>query len=279
VSDEFERETAEGATPAIRLHARQWGGGSGDPVVCVHGIAQHGGVFEALGRRLAEEGRRVYSLDLRGHGRSDREPPWDTGTHVADLLATADSLGIERATWVGHSFGGRLIATLAAQAPDRVERLALLDPGLSVPPDYALKSAEMDRLDWSFATVDGAVNALLSSDSMVASPRETVAAYAAEDLQPGVDGRLRFSYCPSVAVVAWSEATLPPPPIAPLPTLLVRPVTSSVHNRDQDRRYREALGSQLTMAAVPHGHNVLWEAPAETAAAVLGFLAKTATPA
>lgn len=258
----------------MQLRTRQWGQG-GEPVVCVHGLAQHGGIYEGLGRRLAADGRRVVSVDLRGHGDSGREPPWNADTHVADLLETADALGIDRATWIGHSFGGRMIAALAAAAPARVERLVLLDPGFEVPTDYALASAEVERLDWSFASVESAVNALLSGDSVVATPKEVVTVYAADDLRPGPDGRLRFSFSPAAAVVAWSEMTLPPPPIAAVPTLLVRPVTSSVHSRADDRRYREALGSRLTMAAVPNGHNVLWESPAETEAAILAFLEKT----
>lgn len=260
----------------LRLHVRTWGPADGEPVVCVHGIGQHGGIFTTLAEQLAAAGHRVAALDLRGHGDSGHEPPWDSATHIADLLKAATDLGIERATWIGHSFGGRLVASLAAAAPGRVERLVLLDPGLAVSPAHALKSAEMDRLDWSFATVDGAVNALLSSDSVVAAPRDVVAAYAAEDLRPGPDGRLRFRHCPGAAVVAWSEVALPAPPVAQLPTLLVRPVTSATHNRSQDSRYREELGSLLTMTAVPNGHNVLWEAPVETAAAITAFLTETA---
>lgn len=259
------------------LHARSWGRDDGDAVVCVHGLTQHGGIFEPLGTSLGSRGRRVVSVDLRGHGASDREPPWTTDAHVDDLVEIADSLGIERATWIGHSFGGRMIAALANRAPERVDRLVLLDPGLEVPPAYALKSAEMDRLDWSFASVEGAANALLSSDSVVATPKEVVATYAAGDLRPGPDGRLRFSYCPSAVVAAWSELALPPPQVAEVPTLLVRPVTSAIHSRADDRRYRDALGAMLTMAAVPNGHNVLWESPAETEAAIVSFLEKTAS--
>lgn len=256
----------------MRLNARTWGPQGGEAVVCVHGLTQHGGIFEQLGRRLVEDGYRVASLDLRGHGDSGREPPWNTETHVADLLETVGDLGIERATWIGHSFGGRMIAALAAAAPERVGALVLLDPGFTVPPAYALESAEVERLDWSFATVDGAVNALLSSDSVVASPQEVVSAYVESDLVRGADGRLRFGFSPSAAVVAWNELTLPAPEIAPVPTLLVRPVTSTIHNRVDDRRYRDALGSLLTMAAVPNGHNVLWESPRETEAAIVDFL-------
>jgi lipase len=259
----------------VSLHTRTWGSGSDRPVVCVHGLTQHGGIFESLARSLVEEGHAVAAVDLRGHGASDREPPWNTEAHVADLLETTTGLGFERPVWIGHSFGGRMIAALAAQAPERVERLVLLDPGFTVPAAYALESAEVERLDWSFATVESAVNALLSSTSVVASPKEVVTAYAESDLKRGPDGRLRFGFSPAAAVVAWNELTLPAPEIAQVPTLLVRPVTSAIHNRADDRRYRDALGSLLTMAAVPNGHNVLWESPQETEAAIRGFLAKS----
>lgn len=255
------------------LHARRRGPrAAADTVICVHGVGQHGGVFESLGQGLAAQGHSVVAVDLRGHGCSDREPPWNAETQVDDLLETADALGIERATWIGHSFGGRLVAALAARTPERVDRLVLLDPGIQVPPDRALRSAEIDRLDWSFSTVDGAVNALLASDSVVAASREIVAAYVSGAVQRGLDGRLRFGFCPSAAVVAWSEMTLPPPPIAQLPTLVVRAAVPLVDGRAQDRRYRDALGTLLTVVTVPNGHNVLWESPIETAAAIESFL-------
>jgi lipase len=259
----------------MRLHTRSWGAAAAAPVVCVHGIGQHGGIFEGLGERLAAAGRRTFALDLRGHGASAHDPPWNLDTHVGDLLETLDAEGIESATVVGHSFGGAVVAVLAARAPERVRRLALLDPGFGLPADYVLKSAEMDRLDWSFASVEGAVNALLAADTVAAAPRETVAAFATSNLRPGADGRLRFGFCPAAVVVAWSEMTLPPPPIAPVPTLVVRPVASQIPAAPQDRRYREELGSLLTLKGVPNGHNVLWESPAETIAALSEFLAAT----
>jgi lipase len=259
----------------MRLQTRSWGAAGAEPVVCIHGLAQHGGIFEGLGKGLAGDGRRAVSVDLRGHGSSGHEPPWGLDTHVDDLLETIDAEGVEVATVIGHSFGGAVAAALAARAPQRVSRLVLLDPGFGIPPDHALKSAEMDRLDWSFGSADGAVNALLAADTVLAAPREVVEAFVATDLRRGADGRLRFSFCPPTVVVAWSEMTMPPPPVAALPTLLVRPVGSQFHSGDQDKRYREALGSLLTLKAVPNGHNVLWESPQETAAAIAEFLAAT----
>lgn len=261
------------------LKTRQWGVRDLESVVCIHGVVQHGGIFEDLGRRLAAAGRFVVAVDLRGHGESDRRPPWNTDTLVQDVLDTLDGLGIERATFIGHSFGGRVAAALAGASPERTRRLVLLDPGLEVPPDRALRSAEIERLDWSFATVDGAVNALLSNDSIVVSPREVVEAFVRDDVQKGPDGRFRFGFCPSAAVVAWSEMTLPPPPIAKLPTLIVHAEIPLFDGSAQLRRYTDELGDLVTVTEVPNGHNVLWESPQETLAAIEDFLEPVGEPA
>lgn len=255
------------------LKTRSWGESNACAVVCVHGVAQHGAVFEELGERLAAAGHSVLAVDLRGHGESGREPPWSIATHVGDLLETLEANGIERVSWVGHSFGGRVVAEAAAANAERTDRLVLLDPGLEVPIERALRGAEIDRLDWSFATIDGAVNALLSNDTVVAAPRETIAAYVREDVRKGPDGRFRFSHCPAAAVVAWSEMTLPLPDVPKVPTLAILAAVPLYDTQAQVARYKEALGDLLTVVPVPNGHNVLWESPAETIAAVERFLA------
>jgi lipase len=262
----------------MALKTHHWGAPSPERVVCLHGVAQHGRVFEVLGKRLAALGHSVMAVDLRGHGESDRKPPWNVGTHVADVLETLDAEGVERIAWVGHSFGGLVAAALAVEATERTQGLALLDPGLEVPPDRALQSAEIERLDWSFATVDGALNALLSNDTIVASPREVVAAFVEDDVRKGPDGRFRFSFCPSTVVTAWSEMTLPAPPIARVPTLAVIAEKPLFDSSRQQRRYEEELGDLLTKVMVPNGHNVLWESPRETLEAVEQFLEPVEEP-
>jgi len=60
----------------VRLHVHSWGDSALPAIVCLHGVTAHGLRF----RRLAEERLahrfHVVSLDLRGHGRSDFDPPW-----------------------------------------------------------------------------------------------------------------------------------------------------------------------------------------------------------
>jgi lipase len=256
----------------MKLNVHRWGPADASSIVCIHGVAQHGGVFKEMGERLARNGHSVVAVDLRGHGESGNEPPWNLDSHVHDVLGTVSELGIEQVSWVGHSFGGLVAAASAAHSPERTQAIALLDPGLAVPTERALRSAELERLDWSFATVDGAVNALMSNDTIVASPRAVVTAYVEDDVRKGPDGRFRFSFCPSTVVVAWSDMTLSPPPIAPVPTLFIAAEKPLFDGSRQRQRYEEELGELLTEIIVPNGHNVLWESPAETLAAVEQFL-------
>lgn len=254
------------------LNLHRWGPAKAESVVCIHGITQHGGVFGVLGRQLGPSGRSVVAVDLRGHGESGHEPPWNVESHARDVVETLRAEGIRSATLVGHSFGARVAATIAAAEEDLVERLVMLDPGLRLPPERALRRAEVDRLDWSFATPQGAVNALLAGESLVAAPEDVVAAFVRDDLRQGVDGRYRFSFCPAAVVTAWSEMTLPTPPVAPVRTLVVWAAGALLHDPDLEPRYRDRLGEMLTVAKVPNGHNVLWESPLETAAAIERFL-------
>jgi len=257
------------------LNVRGWGETKGECIVCVHGLTQHGGVFEALAERLVPHGYGVLSVDLRGHGGSGHEPPWDTGSHVRDLLETLASRGVGRVVWVGHSFGGRVVAAAAAASEGLTDALVLLDPGLGeMSPARALQGAELDRLDWSFETPAGAINALLGGSGAIATSHETVAAYVGEDLKRGEDGRYRFSFCPSAVVAAWSEMSRPVPPIVAVPTLVVCAEETLFTSPLQDR-YRARLGSRLSMVRVPNGHNVLWESAEETAGAIEAFLGGT----
>lgn len=257
------------------LNLRRWGPVRPSSVVCIHGLTQHGGIFEAMGRRLAEAGHPVLAVDLRGHGESGHEPPWDVCTHVRDVLQTLDTHGVRRVAWIGHSFGGLVAAAAAAEETERTERLVLLEPSLRVPPERALRGAEVDRLDWSFESEEGAVNALLGNDRRTAASKEAVAAYARADVRRGQDGRYRFSFCPSAVVTAWSEMTLPPPPIAPVPTLVIQ-AEASFQDPELERRYRDQLGENMKMTKVPNGHNVLWESPRETTRAIESFLRRDA---
>ena len=253
----------------MKLNAYTWGDPGAPPLVCLHGVTSYGGRFSCLAPVLAER-HHVVSLDLLGHGHSSWEPPWDVGAHLAAILAGVPS---ESAVWIGHSFGGRLVVELAAREPSRVERMVLLDPALRVLPHVAFDMAELERADTSYATVEEAVQARYDAGRVLLAPRELVTESDRAHLEPGPDGELRYRYCKSAVIAAWSTMASPPPPPARVPTLFVLGADSWLILDEQVDAYRTALGDLVQVVTVPGGHTVYWDALEETSEALAAFLA------
>jgi lipase len=253
----------------MRLHVHDWGADHAPPLLCLHGVTSWGGRF----RRLAEErlgAFHVFAPDLRGHGVSDWEPPWNLGAHVGDLVDTLDALHLERIDVVGHSFGGRLALELAARRPERVDRLVLLDPAVWVPPQVALERAELTREDESYASLDEAVEARLAANPR--ARRDFVADELSHHLRLGDDSRWRPRFARSAVVAAYGEMAKPPPlDRVHAPTLLVRGRDSEVVPDPLVDVVRETL-ADCVLVDVPGGHIVMWDAFEETADAIVGFL-------
>lgn len=260
----------------MRLHAYEWGDVDAAAVVCLHGITGHGLRFRRLAEERLAERFRVVALDLRGHGWSEFEPPWDLPTHLEDIEETVALLGIESAAWIGHSFGGRLVFELARRAPERVERAVLLDPAVWVPPPIALERAEEALGEQSFATVEEAVAYRVATSGGELTPAEVLDEDVAQHLVASDDGGFRFRYCRSAVVAALGELAKSPPPFEALrlPTLLVRGLSSEVVPDVLVDVFREGVGELLEVVDVDGGHSVLWDAFGDTADAIERFLAR-----
>lgn len=254
----------------MKLHTRRWSSGAPGPVVaCVHGIGQHGGVFARLARDLAPVGVHLVAVDLRGHGLSHKQPPWDVGTHVTDLAETFECLGVEPDTWIAHSFGARVALEYATRNGAAARRLALLEPGVQIDPATALARAEIERLDWAFNGPDAAFR-VLAAHGVPEHSHPAIRSYIEEDLVLGGDGQYRFSHSPASVAVAWSEMCSPLARPDRTDLLVVHAANSAPLTDSPDGAWLESTAS---VAEVPYGHNVLWESPEETAAAVQAFLA------
>lgn len=103
--------------------------GAGDPLILLHGLSGSGRWWDRNLAGLAQSNR-VLTVDLPGFGSSRRSGPFALDTAVGQLIAWMDATGIERAAIAGHSLGGLVAVTLAATAPERVERLILVDAAL-----------------------------------------------------------------------------------------------------------------------------------------------------
>jgi pimeloyl-ACP methyl ester carboxylesterase len=99
--------------------------GEGPPVVLIHGLGGSGSWWARNVPGLSRHFQ-VYLIDVIGFGDSGGQR-FVLAQASAHLVAWMDALGIERATFVGHSMGGYIAADLAAEYPERVERLILVN--------------------------------------------------------------------------------------------------------------------------------------------------------
>ncbi len=250
----------------MRLHVHEWGDPAAPPLVCLHGVTAHGERFKFLAERRWASRFHVVAPDLRGHGRSGYEPPWSFPTHVADVIETLDALGIERAYWVGHSFGGRLVLELAASHPERIRRAVLLDPGIDILPHVALSAAEREG-NGVYESYEAYV---ASRNDSASTPSELVIEDAKLYFEELPDGRVRRRASPAAIVSILGELATPAPPPETLraPTLLIHaPAYGLV--RDE---HLAAYAGRVETLAVPGGHIVMWDAFGEVADAVERFL-------
>jgi len=112
----------------LRFHYRDWGG-NGQPLLLLHGLASNARIWD-LTAPLLTGGFRVVALDQRGHGLSDKpDGGYDFASVTGDLAAFVQALGLERPALAGHSWGANVALQFAADRPDGVSALALVDGG------------------------------------------------------------------------------------------------------------------------------------------------------
>jgi pimeloyl-ACP methyl ester carboxylesterase len=115
-------------------------GGTGEPLVFVHGLGGSALDFTPLMLALARE-HRVFALDLLGYGSSDRpDVNYSVTLETGILRQFLDSQGLTHFDLTGWSMGGWISLNFSSQYPDRVRRLILLDSaGMKFTPSFDLR--------------------------------------------------------------------------------------------------------------------------------------------
>ena len=137
----FELSTIDTGEATIRVRH----GGSGPPLLLLHGHPQTHVMWHRVAPRLAEEFT-VVAPDLRGYGGSSKPPttpdhaPYSKRAMARDQVAVMQQLGFERFSVAGHDRGGRCAYRLALDHPERVLKLAVLD---IIPTGEAFRRADM----------------------------------------------------------------------------------------------------------------------------------------
>jgi len=119
-------------TTFVQIHGHQVAykvAGAGPALVLVHGIAGSSATWARVMPELART-HTVIAPDLLGHGESAKpRGDYSLGAYASGIRDLLVLLGIERATFVGHSLGGGIAMQLAYQFPDLCERLVLVASG------------------------------------------------------------------------------------------------------------------------------------------------------
>ena len=122
----------------LRLHVRDRGPRAAPAVILMHGFGSSLHTWEAWARALQAD-HRVIRFDLPGFGLSGADPTHDYGDarSVQVLLALMDRLGVDRASLVGNSIGGKIAWKFALDHPERVHKLVLISPDGFASPGFA----------------------------------------------------------------------------------------------------------------------------------------------
>ncbi len=115
----------------LRMHYRRWfptAKTHDRELVLLHGLASAACIWDLLAPLLAECGYVVTAFDQRGHGESEKpNSGYDFATIVADDHAALQALSIAQPVLLGHSWGASVVLQYAADHPDNVAALILVD--------------------------------------------------------------------------------------------------------------------------------------------------------
>jgi pimeloyl-ACP methyl ester carboxylesterase len=267
-----------------RLQVRECGDDGGRPLVFWHALGDHTAaqLLEAAPILAREYGLRVTGVDAPGFGGSPRltDERYAMPALVEVARGLLDALGLERAVWMGSSWGATVGVHLTATHPERVEALVLLDGGYQAPPDDLPTGLDELREHWR------SQSELWSFDSwegMEEDARRYFARWTPEVAEicrsayREEDGRIVSIMGPDVyAAATWGAMADPPIPALPrlgasgVPVLLIA-ATEPPEREETRRPLREQFASlvpQGEVRLVRTSHFVLEDAPEEAARAV-----------
>lgn len=267
----------------LTLYARDYAAHSGParlPVICIHGLTRNSGDFDELAPWIAGHGRRVLAIDVRGRGRSARDPNparYNPMVYAGDVVKLAHDLGIERAVFVGTSMGGIITMTLAMKRLKLIAAAVLNDVGpvisergLTRIAGYAGKGATLFSWEQAAEYMKG-----INQPAFPGNDMDEWSKWARRAFSENEQGQLVLRYDPNIALPLQNGKLKPTSWMARMafrrlarnrPTLLVRGTLSDLVEPEQ-AGYMRRTAPAMKYAEVPGvGHApMLTEPPARDA--------------
>lgn len=261
---------------------------TGLPVICLHGLTRNSRDFEIIAPRIAALGRRVIVPDMRGRGKSANDPDpahYVPAVYAQDVLKVMDTIGVEKAVFVGTSMGGIITMVLATLAPNRVAASILNDVGPKLSGEGLARIAGyighvQPVADWNAAAETIRANAGAAYPERLDDAAFWLA-FACRTHHQLDDGRVELDYDPHIALAfADFDPDAPPPDLTPLfqglatkPMLSVRGGISDLFPADVVEAMRALKPDLVTVEVENVGHAPMLDEP-EAWDAVLDFLAR-----
>lgn len=262
----------------LRFHYRDWGNEGAQPFVLLHGFTGHARTWDTFAQAMQEK-YWVLALDQRGHGETEWATDYRAERMVEDIAAFVDALELQQIILLGLSMGGRNAYMYAAQYPDKVARLVIVDIGPEIMPAGAERIRRMVQEPDVFTDPEEAVQA-----ARAANPRPPEAELRHRVLNNLIrrdDGRWTWRYDVKLRSPAYP---LPRPdpalvwamlPKITCPTLLVRGTETDILSRETAERMVREIPDCRLVEVPASGHTVPLDNPSGFLAAVQAFLAET----
>lgn len=263
-----------------RVHVRAWDSVADDGLpVCVllHGFGDSSRVWDAFAQTLART-RTVLAIDLKGHGDSSWDPDGDyrLESYAGDIVEALERLAGRRVVLVGHSLGGMLCMSLAAEPRLDVAGLLLVDASTSHAPVAIRHMLRMFRDGHrGYASVGEFASALVASRPM--SEPAAVRGYAPHLLVqrdalwwPRADARLAEGS--DLGSAAVEERLAQALRRCGCPALLLRGACSGFVSAESAQRVSELLPACDYVEVAGAGHAVMLDQPAAFEQLALEFL-------
>ena len=262
----------------MKLHYLDWGTVGKPTMVLIHGLRGHAHAWDDFSAAVCQN-YHVLALDQRGRGDSDwaKDGDYTTDAYIADLAGFCEELKLDPFILVGHSMGGRNAMTFAAQYPDRIQKLVVVDMGPTLNPEGGKRiSDEMKAVPEEFDSLDSVVE-YMAKGNRFASDRvmRRRLLYATRELS---GGKIGWRYDLAIRE-ARRQGTVPPsadlwPVIVNItsPTLIVRGAESDILPRETvDRMVKEMPDARMVEVSKA-GHMVFEDNPDEFLTAVQKFI-------
>ncbi len=271
----------------LRIRYLDWGG-DGPPVIALHGLASSAHWYDLTAPLL--RGRyRVIAPDQRGHGQTTQAASgYDWRSLSSDVTGLMDHLGISKATVFGHSWGGNVAINVAANYPERVSALVMIDGGTFGARAGWRTTWEAFKARAAPRDVSGTREDFLARMSrqlyMCWSPEveRIVQTMVHEDEHGQMQDILRPENHAQVLEAMWSEPASDTWPHIACPTLIVAagPMPEradgefALRKREGVQAASEAIGSSRVHWVPETIHDVGWHKPRELASVINDFLAE-----